>query len=176
MKGKAWCYTHTHLYVHMYVYNATVYSGMTDDRVKGTTLFRNQGFLDLNPVGNIVPTLAFPTTGQSTGSRPQLCGFMAGARYTGSPLPHLGNSSDNYILWYTLEKLRPLKRTGLVLGEDRSSSVFLLSPKAFLEAWGWPGPLLASFLQLCHHLLEQCFAPFCLPRITTCDKPLLPMC
>lgn len=82
----------------MYVYKATVYSGMTNDRVKGTTLFRNQkGFLDLNPVENVVPILFFPTMGQSMGNHPQLCGFVATAQSIGSPLPHIGNSSDNYI-------------------------------------------------------------------------------
>lgn len=42
-------YTDTHLHVYMYVYDATTHSGMTD-RVKRTTLFRNQkGFLDASP-------------------------------------------------------------------------------------------------------------------------------
>lgn len=59
--------------------------------------------------------------GQSMGNNPQLCGFVATAQSIGSPLPHIGNSSDNYILWSTPEKLRPLKRTGLVLGEYRVS-------------------------------------------------------
>lgn len=110
-------HTHTQFYVYIHVHKAIIYFGKIY-WVAGSTSFRDQkGCLDVSHHllqtlwGMLAPASPVSTTDQAAGHSPQQCGCVILYRK-----PHLETAPTMTYCALSLEKLKPLEWTGLVLG------------------------------------------------------------